>query len=75
MNDRQPDKKASAQNIGSGNGGTDIRPGRAAIFLDRDGTITEEVGYVNHIDRAQVFPWAPKAIRAFKSAGSPERWP
>ena len=71
MTDRQQDKRVSVQNTGSRNGGTNIRPRRAAIFLDRDGTITEEVGYINHIDRAQLFPWAPEAIRTLKSAGLP----
>lgn len=36
---------------------------RGAVFLDRDGTIGEEMGYVNHIDRFEVFPFAAEAIR------------
>ena len=36
---------------------------RPAVFLDRDGTIGEELGYVNHIDRFQIFPYAAEAIR------------
>ncbi len=28
---------------------------RRAVFLDRDGTICEEMGYVNHVDRLQIF--------------------
>jgi D-glycero-D-manno-heptose 1,7-bisphosphate phosphatase len=36
---------------------------RRAVFLDRDGTICEEMGYVNHVDRLQVFPFAAEAIR------------
>lgn len=71
MTDQQPDKGDLVQNNGSGNGRASIRPGRRAIFLDRDGTITEEVGYVNHITRAQVFPWAPEAIRKLKAVGLP----
>ena len=27
-----------------------------AVFLDRDGTINEEVGYVNHLERLPSFP-------------------
>lgn len=42
---------------------------RAAVFLDRDGTITEEVGYVNHLARVQLFPWAAEAIRRLNEAG------
>jgi D-glycero-D-manno-heptose 1,7-bisphosphate phosphatase len=36
---------------------------RPAVFLDRDGTIAEEVGYVNHVSRFRMFPSAPAAIR------------
>ena len=34
-----------------------------AVFLDRDGTINEEVGYVNHIDRFTLLPRVEPAIR------------
>lgn len=40
-----------------------------AVFLDRDGTICEEVGYVNHLDRLRVYPWSAKAIRKLNRAG------
>jgi D-glycero-D-manno-heptose 1,7-bisphosphate phosphatase len=43
--------------------------GRRAVFIDRDGTISEEVGYVNHISRYRVFPFAAEAVRALKEAG------
>lgn len=46
------------------------RPG-PAVFLDRDGTICEEVGYLNHISRLQIFPWAAAAIRRLNEAGLP----
>lgn len=39
------------------------------MFLDRDGTISEEVGYINHPSRLQVYPWAAKAIRLLKDRG------
>jgi D-glycero-D-manno-heptose 1,7-bisphosphate phosphatase len=42
---------------------------RPAVFLDRDGTISEEVGYVNHIDRLRLFPWTAPAIRQLNEAG------
>ncbi|MGH9680620.1 MAG: D-glycero-alpha-D-manno-heptose-1,7-bisphosphate 7-phosphatase [Candidatus Acidiferrales bacterium] len=44
---------------------------RPAVFLDRDGTICEEMGYVNHLDRLQVFPYAADAIRHLNEAGIP----
>jgi D-glycero-D-manno-heptose 1,7-bisphosphate phosphatase len=36
---------------------------RPAVFIDRDGTISEEVGYVNHPTRFRVFPYAAEAIK------------
>ena len=38
-------------------------PLRRAIFIDRDGTLSEEVGYVNHLSRFRLFPFAVEAIR------------
>lgn len=43
--------------------------GRRAVFMDRDGTISEEVGYVNHVSRYRVFPFAAEAVRALNEAG------
>lgn len=40
-----------------------------AVFLDRDGTINEEVGYLNHISRLKILPGVPKAIKILKEAG------
>src|SRR5215472_14337326 len=34
-----------------------------AVFIDRDGTISEEVGYINHPSRFRVFAYAPEAIK------------
>jgi D-glycero-D-manno-heptose 1,7-bisphosphate phosphatase len=34
-----------------------------AVFLDRDGTLNEEVGYVNHIERFHLLPRVGQAIR------------
>ena len=42
---------------------------RRAVFIDRDGTISEEVGYVNHIERYRVFPFAAEAVRVLHAAG------
>jgi len=44
---------------------------RRAVFLDRDGTICEEMGYVNHIDRLRIFPDAAEAIRRLNEAQIP----
>jgi len=40
-----------------------------AVFLDRDGTINEEMGYINHIDRFRIFEFVPAAIRRFNENG------
>jgi D-glycero-D-manno-heptose 1,7-bisphosphate phosphatase len=40
-----------------------------AVFLDRDGTVSEEAGYINHIGRFRVYPWTARAIRRFNDAG------
>jgi D-glycero-D-manno-heptose 1,7-bisphosphate phosphatase len=42
---------------------------RNAVFIDRDGTISEEVGYVNHPSRFRVFPYAAPAIRLLNDNG------
>jgi D-glycero-D-manno-heptose 1,7-bisphosphate phosphatase len=44
---------------------------RGAVFLDRDGTMIEEMGYINHLDRLHVFPWTALAVRRLNSAGIP----
>jgi len=40
-----------------------------AVFLDRDGTINEEMGYVNHLDRFVLLPGAVAAIRSINASG------
>lgn len=42
---------------------------RPAVFIDRDGTLTEEVGYVNHPCRLRLLPRAGEAIRRLNAAG------
>lgn len=36
---------------------------RPAVFLDRDGTINEQMGYINHISRFRMLPRSAAAIR------------
>src|SRR5690242_7042146 len=43
--------------------------GAAAVFLDRDGTLIEEVGYLDRPERVELYPWSVEAIRAFNRAG------
>jgi D-glycero-D-manno-heptose 1,7-bisphosphate phosphatase len=42
---------------------------RPAVFLDRDGTIIEERGYLDRLDLLEVFPWTGDALRLLKRAG------
>jgi len=41
----------------------------AAVFLDRDGTVNEEMGYINHLDRFVLLPGAASAIRRINESG------
>jgi D-glycero-D-manno-heptose 1,7-bisphosphate phosphatase len=42
---------------------------KAAVFLDRDGTLIEEVGYLDRLERVALYPFAVDAIRALNRAG------
>jgi D-glycero-D-manno-heptose 1,7-bisphosphate phosphatase len=42
---------------------------RPAVFIDRDGTLTEEVGYVNHPSRLRLLPRSAEAVRRLNAAG------
>ncbi len=44
---------------------------RPAVFLDRDGTINEQMGYVNHLCRFVLLPGVGAAIRRLNRAGLP----
>ncbi len=36
---------------------------RPAVFMDRDGTINEQMGYINHLSRFVILPGVAEAIR------------
>lgn len=40
-----------------------------AVFIDRDGTISEEIGYVNHPERFKLLPRSGQAIRMINEMG------
>lgn len=42
---------------------------RPAVFLDRDGTINEQMGYINHLDRFVVLPGVGQAVSRLNRAG------
>jgi len=44
---------------------------RPAVSLDRDGTINEQMGYINHLSRFQLLPGVGEAIRSLNQRGLP----
>lgn len=42
---------------------------RRAIFMDRDGTVSDEVGYVNDLGRYRLLPGSAEAIRRINRSG------
>jgi len=40
-----------------------------AVFLDRDNTIIEDTGYVDHPDRVRLLPGAAQAVQRFRAMG------
>lgn len=44
---------------------------RAGVFLDRDGTINEQMGYINHISRFHLLPRTASAIRLLNDNNIP----
>lgn len=42
---------------------------RPAIFLDRDGTLIEEVNYLHRVEDLRLFPFTKRSVDALKDAG------
>lgn len=42
---------------------------RPCVFLDRDGTVSKEAGYINHADRIELLPGSAWAIRELNRRG------
>src|SRR4051794_1355147 len=42
---------------------------KRAVFLDRDGTLIEESGYLDRLDRLAIYPFAVDAVRLLNRAG------
>lgn len=47
-----------------------VAAARPVVFLDRDGTLIEEVGYVNHPSRVRLLPGAAGAVARLRAAGN-----
>ena len=45
------------------------RPKQRAVFLDRDGTLVEDVGYPSSVDQLVIYPNAAEALGRLKTAG------
>ena len=48
---------------------TDGNGKRPAAFIDRDGTLIEEVNFLSRVDDLRVFPYTAEALRLLKSKG------
>ena len=46
-----------------------LPPARRAVFLDRDGTIIEEAGYPDRLERLVLFPYTVDAVRTLNAGG------
>jgi D-glycero-D-manno-heptose 1,7-bisphosphate phosphatase len=57
--------------VSQGNPATPADPKSPAIFLDRDGTMIEDVGYLNRVENIAFFPWTIDAVRALNRTGLP----
>ena len=44
---------------------------RPAVFLDRDGTLIEDVGYLHSLDQVALYPWTVDTVRALNHSGLP----
>ncbi len=44
---------------------------KAPVFLDRDGTINQDVGYIHDSDQFELIPGSAEAIRALNAQGFP----
>ena len=42
---------------------------KPAVFLDRDGTLNEQMGYINHVSRFFLLPGSAEAIRLLNKNG------
>ena len=47
----------------------ELENGRPAVFLDRDGVLAEERGYVKSVDELHIFPYAAECVQTLKNMG------
>jgi D-glycero-D-manno-heptose 1,7-bisphosphate phosphatase len=46
-----------------------MSPLRPAVFLDRDGTMNEDVGYLSELSHLTLYPWTIDAVRLLNHGG------
>jgi D-glycero-D-manno-heptose 1,7-bisphosphate phosphatase len=42
---------------------------RKAVFIDRDGTLNEDIGYVSRPEELALYPWSAEAVRLINQSG------
>lgn len=42
---------------------------RQAVFIDRDGTLNEDIGYVSRPEELVLYPWSGEAVRLINESG------
>ncbi len=48
---------------------SDERIARPAAFIDRDGTLVEEVNFLSRVEDLRIFPFTERAVRLLKDSG------
>jgi D-glycero-D-manno-heptose 1,7-bisphosphate phosphatase len=66
MPGRQKSSKPQSTHPQSKVADTELSP---AIFVDRDGTLNEDIGYVSTPDELVLYPWAAEAVRLINTTG------
>jgi hypothetical protein len=47
---------------------------RRAVFLDRDGTLSRDIGYPGHWSQVHIYPYVFEAVRKIRAAGLAADW-
>lgn len=46
-----------------------LKSRKPAVFLDRDGVLTEETGYIDSLEKLRIFPYAAECVRGIHEKG------
>lgn len=64
-----PRSPTDGSNFDDGNRQSIIGNRQSAVFIDRDGTLNEDIGYVSNPEELILFPFAAEAVRLINRAG------